>query len=206
MIRIGVLVSGSGSNLQAILDGCAAGRIDGQVAVVLSDKVDAYGLERARAAGVEAIFVDPAAFTSKKAYNEALRDLLVAHQVELVCLAGYLRIVREPLLSAFAGRMLNIHPSLLPAFKGLDAQEQALEYGVRIAGCTVHFVWPGLDDGPIILQAAVPVFGEDTVATLRERILVEEHRLYPEAIQLFAQGRLRVEGRRVVVSGSPDVR
>lgn len=199
MIRIGVLISGSGSNLQAILDACAAGRIDGKVVVVLSDRADAYGLVRARNAGVEAIFVDPAAFTSKKAYNEALRDLLAEHQVDLVCLAGYLRIVREPLLSAFAGRMMNIHPSLLPAFKGLDAQQQALEYGVRVSGCTVHFVWPGLDDGPIILQAAVPVFGDDTVAMLRERILEQEHRLYPEAIQLFARGRLRVEGRRVVV-------
>lgn len=205
MIRIGVLISGSGSNLQAILDACGAGRIDGRVVVVLSDRADAYGLVRASNAGVEALFVDPAAYTSKKAHNEALRDLLVERQVDMLCLAGYLRIVREPLLSAFEGRMMNIHPSLLPAFKGLDAQQQALEYGVRVAGCTVHFVWPGLDDGPIILQAAVPVLGEDTVATLRERILAEEHRLYPEAIQLFASGRLRVEGRRVVV-GTPDGR
>lgn len=202
MIRIGVMISGSGSNLQAILEACVAGRIDGQVAVVLSDRADAYGLVRARTAGVEAIFVDPAAYTSKKAYNEALRDLLVERQVDLLCLAGYLRIVREPLLSAFAGRMMNIHPSLLPAFKGLDAQQQALEYGVRVTGCTVHFVWPGLDDGPVILQAAVPVFGEDTVATLRERILEQEHRLYPEAIQLFARGRLQVDGRRVVLTRS----
>lgn len=199
MIRIGVLVSGSGSNLQAILDGCAAGRIDGQVVVVLSDKADAYGLERARQAGVAAHCVDPAAFATKKAFNEALRNLLEEYQVDLVCLAGYLRIVREPLLSAYAGRMLNIHPSLLPAFKGLDAQAQALEYGVRVSGCTVHFVWPGLDDGPIILQSAVPVLEDDTVESLRERILKEEHRLYPEAIQLFATGRLRVEGRRVTV-------
>jgi phosphoribosylglycinamide formyltransferase 1 len=199
VIRIGVLISGSGSNLQAILDACKDGRIDGQVVAVLSDKAEAYGLERARQAGVEALFVDPVACPTKQAYNEALRDLLVERQVDLVCLAGYLRIVREPLLSAFEGRIMNIHPSLLPAFKGLDAQSQALEYGVRVTGCTVHFVWPGLDDGPIILQASVPVSGEDTVATLRERILEQEHRIYPEAIQLFATGRLRVEGRRVVV-------
>ncbi|HLO04099.1 MAG TPA: phosphoribosylglycinamide formyltransferase [Symbiobacteriaceae bacterium] len=199
MIRIGVLISGSGSNLQAILDACAAGRIDGQVVVVLTDKANAYGLVRASCAGVAAIFVDPAAYATKQAYNEALRDLLVAHQVDLLCLAGYLRIVREPLLTAFAGRIMNVHPSLLPAFKGLDAQQQALDYGVRVSGCTVHFVWPGLDDGPIILQAAVPVFGKDTIATLRERILEQEHRIYPEAIQLFAKGRLQVEGRRVIV-------
>lgn len=200
MIRIGVLLSGSGSNLQAILAACAAGRIDGQVVLVLSDKAEAYGLERARAAGVAAQFVDPAAYGSKAAYNEALRALMVRHEVDLLCLAGYLRIVREPLLSAFAGRMINIHPSLLPAFKGLDAQQQALEYGVKVAGCTVHFVWPGLDDGPIILQATVPVLGDDTVERLRERILAEEHRIYPEAIQLFAQGKLKVEGRRVLVA------
>jgi phosphoribosylglycinamide formyltransferase-1 len=200
VIRIGVLISGSGSNLQAIINACTEGYIKGRVVVVLSDKADAYGLERARQAGIEAIHVDPAAYQTKRAYNEALRDLLVSYEVDLVCLAGYLRIVREPLLSAFAGRMMNIHPSLLPAFKGLDAQQQALDYGVKVSGCTVHFVSAGLDDGPIILQATVPVLGDDTVATLRDRILEQEHRIYPEAIKLFAEGRLRVNGRRVVVA------
>jgi len=199
MIRIGVLISGSGSNLQAILDACGEGRIDGQVAVVISDRADAYGLERARRAGVEAVFVDPAGYETKNAYNLALADMLVGRGVDLVCLAGYMRIVRKPLLDAFAGRMLNIHPSLLPAFPGLEAQRQALEYGVKVAGCTVHFVTAGMDEGPIVLQAAVPVQTGDTVESLRERILVQEHRIYPEAIALFAQGRLRVEGRRVVV-------
>jgi phosphoribosylglycinamide formyltransferase-1 len=199
MIRIGVLISGNGSNLQAILDGCREGRIDGQVAVVISDKADAYGLARARKAGVEAIFLDPATYESKGAYNRALAETLKARAVDLVCLAGYMRLVRSPLLEAFAGRMLNIHPSLLPAFPGLDAQRQALEHGVKVTGCTVHFVTAGMDEGPIVMQAAVPVLEDDTVETLRERILKEEHRIYPEAIQLFAQGRLSVEGRRVRV-------
>lgn len=200
MIRIGVLISGSGSNLQAILDACAVGRIDGRVAVVLSDKADAYGLERARKAGVEAIFLDPAPYETKSAYNAALADTLKERAVDLVCLAGFMRIVRKPVLDAFPGRILNIHPSLLPAFPGLEAQRQALEYGVKVAGCTVHYVTAGMDEGPIIRQAAVPVLNGDTFETLRDRILEQEHRIYAEAIQLFAQGRLRIVGRRVEVS------
>lgn len=199
MIRIGVLISGSGSNLQAILDGCREGRIEGRVEVVISDKADAYGLERAKKAGVEAIFLDPASYESKGAYNQALAETLKERQVDLVCLAGYMRIVRKPLLEAFAGRILNIHPSLLPAFPGLDAQRQALEHGVKVAGCTVHFVTAGMDEGPIIKQASVPVLENDTVESLRDRILEQEHRIYPEAVQLYAQGRLSLEGRRVRV-------
>jgi phosphoribosylglycinamide formyltransferase-1 len=198
MIRIGVLASGRGSNLQALLDACGEGRIDGEVAVVLSDKADAYALERARKAGVAAIFCDPATYGGRNAYNMALAETLKARAIDLVCLAGYMRIVRKPLLEAYPGRMLNIHPSLLPAFPGLDAQAQALAHGVKVAGCTVHFVTEGMDEGPIVLQAAVPVLEDDTVASLSERILVEEHRIYPEAVQLFATGRLRLEGRRVV--------
>ncbi len=199
MIRIGVLISGSGSNLQAIMEACADGRIDGQVAVVLSDKADAYGLERARKAGVEAIFLDPAGYETKTAYHVALAEELTRRQVDLVCLAGYMRILRKPMLEAFPNRILNIHPSLLPAFPGLEAQRQALEYGVKVAGCTVHFVSAGMDEGPIVLQAAVPVAEDESVESLRHKILVQEHRIYPEAIQLFAAGRLRIEGRRVVV-------
>ena len=199
MIRIAVLVSGNGSNLQAILDACAAGQIDGQVVVVLSDRPDAFGLERARRAGVEAIFLDPAAYETKNAYNAAQAELLKARQVDLVCLAGYMRIVRRPLLDAFPNRILNIHPSLLPAFPGLEAQRQALEYGVKVAGCTVHFVTAGMDEGPIIAQASVPVLEGDTVESLRARILEQEHKIYPQVIQHFARGRLRLVGRRVEV-------
>lgn len=199
MLRIGVLISGRGSNLQALLDACADGRIPGQVVVVIADKPGAYGLERARAAGVEALFLDPAAYETKHAYNAALAGALQERDVGLVCLAGYMRIVRKSLLEAYEGRMLNIHPSLLPAFPGLEAQRQALEAGVKVTGCTVHFVTAGMDEGPIILQAAVPVLENDTVESLTERILVEEHRLYPEAVRLFAEGRLKVEGRRVII-------
>lgn len=197
MIRIGVLISGNGSNLQAILDACREGRIPGEVVVVLSDKADAFGLERARRAGVEAIHVDPAAYPTRTAFDAALAELLQAREVDLVCLAGYMRLVRKPMLTAFPDRILNIHPSLLPAFPGLDAQGQALAYGVKVAGCTVHFVTAGMDEGPIILQAAVPVLEDDTHEDLRARIQAEEHRIYPEAVRLFAEGRLRIEGRRV---------
>jgi phosphoribosylglycinamide formyltransferase-1 len=199
MIRIGVLLSGRGSNLQALLDACAEGRIDGTIAVVVSDKADAFGLERARQAGVEAIFLDPAAYETKNAYNVALAETLKVRNIDLVCLAGYMRLVKQPVLEAFPGRIMNVHPALLPSFKGLDAQKQALEYGVKVAGCTVHFVTAGMDEGPVIRQAAVPVLEGDTVETLSERILREEHRIFPEAVQLFAQGKLRVEGRRVIV-------
>lgn len=199
MIRIGVLISGRGSNLQALLDACAAGRIDGQIVVVVSDQADAYGLERARQAGVEAIFLDPAAYETKNAYNAALAETLNVREVDLVCLAGYMRLLKRPMLQAFDGRIMNVHPALLPSFKGLDAQRQALEYGVKVAGCTVHFVTEGMDEGPVILQAAVPVLEGDTVDALSERILREEHRVYPEAVQLFAQGRLSLDGRRVKI-------
>lgn len=200
MIRIGVLISGSGSNLQAILDGCREGRIDGKVVIVISDKQDAYGLERARKAGVEAIFLDPVSYETKSAYNQALAETLKERGVDLVCLAGYMRILRKPVLEAFEGRILNIHPSLLPAFPGIDAQGQALEHGVKVAGCTVHFVTAGMDEGPIVLQAPVPVLEDDTFETLRDRILGEEHQIYPRAIQLYAQARLTIAGRRVHIS------
>lgn len=201
MIRIAVLISGSGSNLQAIMDACAAGKIDGRVVIVVSDKADAFGLVRARNAGIEAVFLDPSAYETRHAYNRGLSALLQEHQADLVCLAGYMRLLKKPVLEPFANRVINIHPSLLPAFAGLAAQKQALDHGVRVSGCTVHFVTEGMDDGPIILQQAVPVFGDDTVQTLRDRILEQEHRIYPEAVSLFAAGRLQIEGRRVRIVG-----
>ncbi len=199
MIRIGVLLSGSGSNLQAILDACADGRIDGQVVVVISDQPAAFGLVRARQAGVEALTLDPSGYETRKAYSQALAAELKRRAVDLVCLAGFMRLVKPAFLDAFPDRVMNIHPSLLPAFKGLDVQRQALEYGVKFSGCTVHFVSPGMDEGPIILQAIVPVLDGDTVESLRDRILAQEHRIYPEAVQLFAQNRLSIEGRRVLI-------
>jgi len=195
---LGVLISGRGSNLQSILDAIAQGRLDARVAVVVSNRAEAAGLQRARDAGVEALHLPARDHADRDAYDRALADLLRARGVELVCLAGFMRLVGDPLLSAFPNRILNIHPSLLPAFPGLDAQRQALEHGVRVTGATVHFVNTDLDAGPIVLQAAVPVLDGDTVETLAARILVEEHRLYPEAIGLVLEGAWSIVGRRFV--------
>ena len=198
-LRLGVLASGRGSNLQAIIDAIEKGTLEAVLAVVLSNKSDAPALERARQHGAPAIFLDPKATPGREHYDQVLLEQLRKHDVELVALAGYMRIVTPVLIDAYPHRMMNIHPSLLPAFPGLAAQKQALDWGVKTAGCTVHFVTEGVDAGPIIRQAAVPVFEGDTEETLAARILVEEHRLYPEAIQFFAQGRLTVEGRRVLI-------
>lgn len=200
-LRVGVLASGRGSNLQAILDASAEGQLDARVAVVVSDVADARALDRARDAGVPAVHIHPGRFRSKlepaaeARYVEALRN----HGVEIVALAGFMRILHDPLLSAFARRIINIHPALLPSFPGLDAQRQAFDYGVKWTGATVHFVDTGVDTGPIILQAAVPVLEGDTQETLAARILEEEHRIYPEALQLLAEDRVLIEGRRARV-------
>jgi phosphoribosylglycinamide formyltransferase-1 len=196
--RIAVLISGRGSNLQSIIDAIASRQLDATLAVVVSNREHAPGLQRAREAGVEAIAVDPRAYPGRDAYDGAIAEILRARRVDLVCLAGFMRLVGPPLVDGFAGRMLNIHPSLLPAFPGLDAQRQALAHGVRITGATVHFVTAELDGGPIIVQAAVPVYDDDTVETLSARILIEEHRIYPEAIRLVAAGGWTIEGRRFV--------
>jgi phosphoribosylglycinamide formyltransferase-1 len=194
--RLGVLISGRGSNLQAIIDAVQDRRLDATIAVVVSNRADAAGLARARHAGIETIHLNPRDHADRHAYDSALVEMLRQHQVGLVCLAGFMRLVGRPLLDAFPNRILNIHPSLLPAFRGLDAQRQALEHGVRVSGATVHFVVEELDAGPIVLQAAVPVLEADTVETLAARILVEEHRIYPEAIGLVLDGEWRIDGRR----------
>ena len=199
-LALGVLASGRGSNLQAILDACARPGFPARVAVVISDRERAQALERARAAGVEAVWLNPKDFGDREAYDTALVRALEARGVGLVCQAGWMRILSPVYLRAFYGRALNIHPSLLPAFPGLHAQRQALDHGARISGATVHFTDEGVDTGPIIVQAAVPVEPGDTEDTLAARILVQEHRLYPEAIRLFAEGRLSIEGRRVIVT------
>jgi phosphoribosylglycinamide formyltransferase-1 len=193
-----VLISGRGSNLQAIIDATATGRLDAGIAVVVSNRADAAGLTRARDAGIEALCVPAREYPDRDAYDRAIVERLRARDVDLVCLAGFMRLVGRPLLEAFPNRILNIHPSLLPAFPGLDAQRQALEHGVLITGATVHLVTDDLDAGPIVLQAAVPVLDDDTVETLTARILAEEHRLYPEAIRLLLGGGWAVHGRRFV--------
>jgi phosphoribosylglycinamide formyltransferase-1 len=196
--RIAVLISGRGSNLQSIIDAVASGVVDAAIAVVVSNRADAHGLTCARQAGIEALFLGPREYAGRDAYDIALADLLRARKVDLVCLAGFMRLVGAPLLSAFPDRILNIHPSLLPAFPGLDAQRRALEHGVRVTGATVHLVTAELDGGPVVLQAAVPVLDDDTVDTLSARILIEEHKLYPEAIRVVLEERWHLDGRRFV--------
>lgn len=198
-LKVGVLASGRGSNLQAIIDASEKGKIDAEVAVVMSDRSDAYALVRAQKQGIPNFYVNPMDFKDKETYELAIVEKLNEHHVRLVLLAGYMRVATKVLINAFNGDVMNIHPALLPSFMGLHAQRQAIEYGVRFSGCTVHFVTVDVDGGPIIIQAVVPVFETDTEETLSERILEKEHEIYPEAVQLFAEGRLRRRGRRVFI-------
>ena len=200
--RLGVLISGRGSNLQALIDAIRAGRLQATIAVVISNSADAAGLERARQAGIEALCIDHREFRSRDEHDRAVARELQARDVGLVCLAGYMRLVGAPLLDAFPNAILNIHPSLLPAFPGVDAQRQALEHGARVSGVTVHLVTAELDGGPIVIQRTVPVLDGDTPETLSARILAEEHRAYPEAVQAILEGGWRVDGRRFVRSAS----
>jgi phosphoribosylglycinamide formyltransferase-1 len=196
--NLGILISGRGSNLQAIIDAIAAGTLDARIAIVISNKADAGGLERARAAGLETLFLSHRAFETREAYDAALVAALRARGVGLVCLAGFMRLLSPVFVDAFPNAILNIHPALLPAFPGLDAQHQAWEHGVKVSGATVHLVDRDLDAGPIVLQRAVPVLDDDTPDALAARILAVEHQLYPEAIRLVLSGRWRLDGRRLV--------
>jgi phosphoribosylglycinamide formyltransferase-1 len=194
--RLGVLISGRGSNLQAIIDAVAGGRLDASIAVVVSNKPNAGGLERASAAGIETAVLEHTAYDSREAYDLTLVETLGRYQVDLVCLAGFMRLLSPVIIDAFPNRILNVHPSLLPAFPGMHGQTQAIEYGTKVAGATVHIVTPELDAGPIVLQATVPVEDDDTPESLAARILEQEHRIYPEAIGLVLAGGWRIEGRR----------
>lgn len=194
--RLGILLSGRGSNFEAIADNIAAGRLDAEIAVVISNRPEARGLEVARQRGLHAVCI-PSKGLDREVYDRMLAEELRRCRVDLICLAGFMRLLSAWFVREFPFQILNIHPSLLPAFPGLDAQAQALEHGVKISGCTVHFVDEYLDHGPIILQAAVPVLEDDTVETLSARILKEEHRIYTEAIKIVLSGRWRIEGRRV---------
>lgn len=201
-IRIGVLASGSGTNLQAIMDGCSRGEIRGRVVVVISNNPKARALDRARLAGIPAVAMHHRAFPDRDTFDAKLVEILHSYEVDLVCLAGFMRVLGPSFIRQFPDRIMNIHPALLPAFGGLGmfgdrVHQMVLDSGVRFSGCTIHFANEAPDGGPIILQAVVPVLDTDTAQSLAERILVEEHRLYPEAVKLFAEGRLRVEGRRV---------
>ncbi|MBH0181301.1 MAG: phosphoribosylglycinamide formyltransferase [Nitrospira sp.] len=208
-LRVAVLASGRGSNLQAVIDAIETGQVHATIVAVISNKKDAVALERARKHGLPDLFVDPKPFVgrpdSREAYDRALLEVLEKHNVELVLLAGYMKIVTAVLVNAYANRMMNIHPSLLPSFPGLDVQKKAIEWGCKLAGCTVHFVTEGVDEGPIILQAAVPILDGDTSETLAARILTQEHKIYSRAVQLFSEGRLQVDGRRVRIDGGTSV-
>ena len=196
--RLGVLISGRGSNLQSLIDAIASGRLNATIVVVISNKADAFGLERARAAGIEAIVISHRGWSSRDEYDRALVRELQSRDVGLVCLAGFMRIVGGPMIDAYPEAILNIHPALLPSFPGADAQRQALEYGVKVSGVTVHFVTRELDAGPIVLQRAVPVLDDDAAASLTARILEQEHLVYPEAVGIVLDGGWKIAGRRFV--------
>jgi phosphoribosylglycinamide formyltransferase 1 len=200
-VPIGVLISGSGTNLQAIIDAIEADQLDATIRLVLSNRADAYGLARAKSHGIPTEVVDHKHFATREAFDAAVVEMLRACDVELVVLAGFMRLLSPVFVKAFSNRMMNIHPALLPSFPGLHVQKRAVEHGVRFSGCTVHFVNEQCDEGPIIIQAVVPVFPDDTEGSLTARILEQEHRSYPRAIQLYSEGRLRIDGRRVFVEG-----
>jgi phosphoribosylglycinamide formyltransferase-1 len=200
-LKIGVLASGRGSNFQAIIDAISAGKLSAELAVLITDNPSAYAIDRAKKNGIDYLIVDPEDCGSREVFYTTITDELKRKKTDLVVLAGFMRIVGKPLINAFPNRIMNIHPALLPSFPGLHGQKQAIDYGMKISGCTVHFVDEGMDTGPIVIQAAVPVDDHDTEEMLSERILKLEHIIYPEAIRLFSEGRLRVNGRIVEITG-----
>lgn len=205
MLKIGVLASGRGSNFQAIIDAIEKGGLKALIEILITDNPSAFAIERAKKHNIKYLFINPKEFATKDDFFKKIADELKTRGIELVILAGFMRIVRKPLTDAFQNRIMNIHPALLPAFPGLHSQKQALDYGVKISGCTVHFVDEGMDTGPVIIQAAVPVLPDDTEDTLSERILSFEHKIYPEAIRLFSEGRLEIKGRIVKIKEHPLV-
>jgi len=198
--KIGVLVSGRGSNFQAVLEKIKAEKLPADIVVVISDKADAYALTRAKEAGIDNVAVVRKSFATKEDFEAKIAEVLKEHGVELIVLAGFMRILSGNFVHNWKHSIINIHPALLPSFKGIDAQGQALDYGVKVAGCTVHFVDEGMDTGPIIMQKAVPVLDDDTHDTLAARILVQEHLALPEVVKLWVLGKLRVEGRKVFIA------
>jgi phosphoribosylglycinamide formyltransferase 1 len=206
VLKIGVLASGRGSNFQSILDAIAKGKLRADITILITDNPSAYAIERAKKNRIEFLVMRPSAYSSREEYYSKIAGELRKRDAELIVLAGFMRIVGRALIDAFPARIMNIHPALLPSFPGLHGQQQALEYGVRISGCTVHFVDEGMDTGPIIIQAAVPVLQGDTEETLSARILECEHEIYPEAIRLFAEGRIEVRGRHVQIKNCTAVK
>ena len=205
ILHIGVIASGRGSNFQSIIDNIESGQIQAVISVLITDNPDAYAIERCRKHNIESLVLKPDDFPDKNSYYAHIADELVQREVGLVVLAGFMRVVGKALIDTFPNRIMNIHPALLPSFPGLHGQKQAADYGVKIAGCTVHFVDEGIDTGPIIMQAAVPAYHDDTEDSLAERILRKEHMIFPYAIRLFTENRLKVEGRKVIVDGTREV-
>ena len=203
MVNLGVLVSGSGSNLQAIIDNIEAGRLDARIKIIISNVPDVFAMERAKKHGLASLVISHKGYKRREDFDQKIVEALQAHGVELVVLAGYMRVVTSVLLRAFPMRVMNIHPALLPSFPGTHVWQDEVDYGVKFAGCTVHFVDEGTDTGPIIIQAVVPVYDDDTAETLNARILKQEHKIFSQAIQLYAEGRLEVQGRRVLAKGFP---
>lgn len=204
-LRIGVLVSGSGSNLQAIIDRIEDGTLNAEIAVTISNKPDAYALERCRKHGITSTVIRHEDFPLREDFDIRMIEVLRSYRVELVVMAGFMRVLTPLFLNAYPMKIMNIHPALLPAFPGTHVQQQAIDYGVKFSGCTVHFADYGVDTGPVIIQAMVPVYPQDTSDTLAARILKEEHRIYPQAIQLYAQGRLMISGRRVIIRDAQEL-
>jgi phosphoribosylglycinamide formyltransferase 1 len=204
IVNLGVLVSGSGSNLQSIIDNIEKGTLPAKIRIIISNTPGAFAIERARKHGIPAVIIEPRGFYSREEYDRKVVDTLKSHDVELVVLAGFMRVLTPLFLRAFPMRIMNIHPAILPSFPGTHGQKKAFDYGVKFSGCTVHFADEGVDTGPIIIQGIVPVYDTDTEETLSQRILKEEHRIYPKAIKLYAEGKLQVEGRKVRVKDHPQ--
>ncbi len=204
MLKIGVLASGRGSNFQSIVDNIKSGYLKAEIALLITDNPEAYVIKRAKKNNIEALIIKPKEFPDRDSYYRHIADELDKREVDLVVLAGFMRVVGKPLIERFKDRIMNIHPALLPSFPGLHGQRQALEYGVKISGCTVHFVDEGVDTGPIIIQSAVPAYEDDTEVTLSERILKEEHMIFPLAVKLFAEGRIKIKGRKVFIDSQRE--
>ncbi|MFC1673640.1 phosphoribosylglycinamide formyltransferase [Pseudomonadota bacterium] len=199
MLKVAVLISGRGSNLQALIDACKDDDFPAEITLVLSNKVDAFGLERAKEAGIATASLSHKDYEDRETFDAAMTEAIEASGADFICLAGYMRLLSDGFVRSWRDRLINIHPSLLPAYKGLHVHERMIEDGARFAGCTVHFVRPAMDEGPIIVQAVVPVHAEDTADDLAARILVEEHNIYPQALRLIAEGRVRVSGERALI-------
>lgn len=202
MLILGVLASGRGSNFQAIIDSIASGMLNAKISVLITDNAGAYAIERAKKHGIEALVLKPGDFPDKNSYYGHIAGELTKRNVGLVVLAGFMRVVGKSLIDQYRNRIMNIHPALLPSFPGLHGQKQAADYGVKVSGCTVHFVDEGMDTGPIIIQAAVPAYHDDTEETISERILKEEHKIFPYAIKLYSEGRISIKGRKVLIKGN----